>query len=287
MLNVIVNPKVRNIKKLIAEIDRRFRERNVAFRFFYSNKVGDAAKYARSLTAAGQTELVAVGGDGTVNEVLSGMTDPSAVILGIIPAGSGNDFAAAAGIPCGAKAIDVVLDAEPRYTDYIECGTRRSLNIAGTGMDVEILLRRERMKSGSKRGRYFRSLLATLLHYRGSRLAVTADGETREYNAMIAAVCNGKQLGGGIPLCPAAEIDDGLMELVVVDCPPRRKLLSSLIRLMRGQLLEMPITHHISCRDACVSSPDGEIFVQYDGEIVREEALRARLVSGALRIRRR
>lgn len=99
MLNVIVNPQVRKLKKLVAEIDAKCRDRGVPCRFFYSSKRGDARKYARSLTAAGQTELVVVGGDGTVNEVLSGVADPGAVTLGIIPAGTGNDFAAAAKIP--------------------------------------------------------------------------------------------------------------------------------------------------------------------------------------------
>ena len=136
MLNVIVNPKVHKMKKLVAEVDRRFKERGATCRFFYSSKRGDARKYAHSLTAAGQTELVVIGGDGTVNEVLSGMVDPSAVTLGIIPAGTGNDFASVAGIPLGAKAVDVILDGEAQPTDYIECGTRRSLNIAGTGMDT-------------------------------------------------------------------------------------------------------------------------------------------------------
>lgn len=284
MLNVIVNSKVRNMKKLVAEIDRRIREHGAACRFFYSAKRGDAGKYARSLTAAGQTELLVVGGDGTVNEAVSGLYDPSAVKLGIIPAGTGNDFAEAVGIPHGAKAVELVFSQEAKLTDYIECGTRRSLNIAGTGIDVEILRRCERMKHGGRKGKYFRSLLATLFGYRGSKLCVTVGGETREYNALIAAVCNGKYLGGGIPLCPVAEVDDGQMELIVVDCPPRRKLLPALLRMMRGKLLSETETHHIPCRTASVLSPEGKLFVQYDGEIFEEEALNACLVSGRLRI---
>ena len=89
MLNVIVNPNIRKMEKLVAEVDSRFKERGVACRFFYSARRGDARKYAQSLTAAGQTELVVMGGDGTVNDVLSGMADPSVVRLGIIPAGTG------------------------------------------------------------------------------------------------------------------------------------------------------------------------------------------------------
>lgn len=284
MFNVIVNPKIRKIEKLVAEVERRFKERGEACRFFYSSKRGDARKYAHSLTAVGQTDLIVIGGDGMVNEVLSGMTDPGTVRLGIIPAGTGNDFASTARIPTGLKAVDLILDGDASETDYIECGTRRALNIAGAGMDVEILRRCENMKRGGRKGKYFRSLIATLFRYRGCKLAVTVNGETREYNAMIAAVCNGKCLGGGIPLCPVAEVDDGLMELVVVHCPTRGKLLGALTRLMRGKLLDEPITDHISCRAASVVSPDGKLCVQYDGEIIEDDALNAYLVSGKLRV---
>ena len=283
MLNIIVNPKARKAEKLVRETDARLKEAGAEHRFFYSHKHGDAIKYAHSLTAAGQTELIALGGDGTVNEVLSGAADPARLTLGIIPAGTGNDFASAFGIPMGVKALDLILNTEPKPTDYLECGTRRSLNIAGTGIDVEILRRCERSK-GSKKGRYFRSLLFTLLHYRGTKLIVSANGETREYTAMIAAACNGRQLGNGIPLCPVAEVDDGQMELIVVDCPPRGKLLPMLLKMLRGKLLELPVTHRVSCREAHISAPEGKLFVQFDGEILEEDALGVRLMGGGLRV---
>lgn len=202
-----------------------------------------------------------------------------------MPAGTGNDFAVAAGIPSRMKALELYLNGVPRPVDYIECGTRRSMNIAGTGIDVEVLRRCERMKYGTRRGKYFRALVACLLRYRGTKLRVTVNGETKEYTALIAAVCNGTQFGGGIPLCPAAEIDDGQLELVIVDCPPLRKLVPELIRLMRGKLLTRPITHHIPCAGAVIEG-DGNIFVQYDGEICEEGALNAKIVRGALKLYR-
>ena len=286
MFNVIVNCHARNCKKIAAEIEKKFRARGIAYRMFYTERTGDAEKYARSLTQAGGREFLVVGGDGTLNEVVSGLSDPSSCTLGLIPAGTGNDFAAAVGIPRGVRALDLILDGEPRPVDYIECGTRRSINIVGTGIDVEILRRCAAMKHGTNKGKYFRSLVATLFHYRGTKLTVTTGGETKEYFALIAAVCNGRQLGGGIPLCPAARADDGQLELVVVDSPKRRKLLFELIRLMRGKLLERPITHHIPCSEAVISSPDGPIFVQYDGEIAQADALNAHLVSGKLKMYR-
>ncbi len=285
MLNVIVNQQARRVKKLVAKTEERLTAAGVAYRVFYTDKPGAAMKYARSLSAAGGTEFLVVGGDGTVNEVLSGLTDPAACTLAMLPAGTGNDFAAAAGIPVGLRALDLYFNGVPRPVDYIECGTRRSMNIAGTGIDVEILRRCQRMKHGTNKGKYFRALVACLLRYRGTKVRVTVNGETREYTALIAAVCNGTRLGGGIPLCPPAKIDDGQLELVIVDCPPLRTLVPELVRLMRGKLLTRPIAHHIPCSGAVIEG-EGNIFVQYDGEICEEGALNARIVSGALKLYR-
>lgn len=285
MLNVIVNQQARRVKKLVAKTEERLTAAGVAYRVFYTDKPGAAMKYARSLSAAGGTEFLVVGGDGTVNEVLSGLTDPAACTLAMLPAGTGNDFAAAAGIPVGLRALNLYFNGVPRPVDYIECGTRRSMNIAGTGIDVEILRRCQRMKHGTNKGKYFRALVACLLRYRGTKVRVTVNGETREYTALIAAVCNGTRLGGGIPLCPPAKIDDGQLELVIVDCPPLRTLVPELVRLMRGKLLTRPIAHHIPCSGAVIEG-EGNIFVQYDGEICEEGALNARIVSGALKLYR-
>ena len=285
MLNVIVNQQARRVEKLVAKTEERLTAAGVAYRVFYTDKPGAAMKYARSLSAAGGTEFLVVGGDGTVNEVLSGLTDPAACTLAMLPAGTGNDFAAAAGIPVGLRALDLYFNGVPRPVDYIECGTRRSMNIAGTGIDVEILRRCQRMKHGTNKGKYFRALVACLLRYRGTKVRVTVNGETREYTALIAAVCNGTRLGGGIPLCPPAKIDDGQLELIIVDCPPLRTLVPELVRLMRGKLLTRPIAHHIPCSGAVIEG-EGNIFVQYDGEICEEGALNARIVSGALKLYR-
>lgn len=285
VLNVIVNRMVRRVDRLVAQIETRLKSEGVVYRIFYTDKEGAAIKYGRSLSAAGGKEFLIVGGDGTINEVLTGLVDPSVCTIAIIPAGSGNDFAAAANIPLRAKALDTYFHGTPTAVDYIECGTRRSMNIVGTGIDVDILRRCGRIKFGSPKGKYFRALLSSLIHYKGTKLRVTVNGRTQEYRALIAAVCNGKQLGGGIPLCPPARIDDGQLELVIVDCPPRYKFPFELIRLMRGKLLKRPIAHHVACKDALVEG-DGALFVQYDGEICEERSLNARVVSGGLKLYR-
>ena len=124
-----------------------------------------------------------------------------------------------------------------------------------------------------------------MIKYRGCGLTASANGVTVSKNALIAAVCNGRQLGGGIPLCPPAKIDDGMLELVVVDCPKRSRLLGALIMFMRGKLLDLPFAKRITCEAASIV-PHEKCVAQYDGELFETNALNARIVSGVLKFYR-
>ncbi len=287
MLDLIVYQKSLNKKgrKLLAAIESALKANGEEYRIHVATREGEAIGLAQSLTRDGAEKLVAFGGDGTLNEVVNGICDPARCVLGLIPAGTGNDFSTAAKIPKGIAALDLILKGEPKPTDYIQFDDgKRSINIAGMGIDVDILQRVARKKRGGK-SKYFFSLLSSLMHYKAIGLDVSADGgETVHYQSLIACVCNGSQLGGGIPMCPDAVIDDGKMELVVADCPPRRKIPGALIKLMRGKVLALPITHRVSCTSARITMPEGSFLAQYDGEIKECESLTATIVSGKLKM---
>lgn len=284
MFRLIVNPNAGRgkKKKQYRRVLARMRERGLAFSVCETHARGEAKELARQACEAGE-DVIVVGGDGTLHEALNGFCNFERCALGLIPLGTGNDFAAAAKIPEDpVRAVDLIADGAPQFTEYMQMPQGvRGINVIGTGIDVEILRRCEGMRYGSRKGRYFRALVASLLSYRGEKVRVTVDGESREYTALIAALCNGTRLGGGIPLCPPARYDDGRLELVVVECPPFAKLLPELVRLMRGKLLTRPITHHIACTEATLT---GGGYVQYDGEIVGQETLHAHIVRGGLKM---
>lgn len=287
MLHVLVNSYAVGKKggALVCEIEKRLEAAGIPHRIFNSGREGGIGEYVRDKSAAGETQFVAVGGDGTLNELLSNLADPTVCEIGLIPAGTGNDFAAAAKIPKGIKALDFILEGKSAFVDYIECGDgHRSMNIAGLGIDVDILLRRINARNEGKKMSYFKSLKKSLKEYRGIKVRVTADGETRECNTMIAAVCNGSRLGGGLRLCPAAKIDDGKLGLVLVDYPEKH-ILRELFALVRGKLLERKITHYTECTEVEIL-PEQPESVQYDGEVYPTGALRAKVVSGKLRMYR-
>lgn len=285
MINLIVSPRALRGKggRLLERVRARLRAAGREVSLFLTQKKGEAGEIARQITAEGESTIVAMGGDGTLNDVLCGIVRLEACRLGLIPAGTGNDFAAAAGIPRGAAALDLILGGEAVYTDYLEFGDgRRSLNIAGIGIDADILQRCERMKV---RGRikYFLGLLSSLRHYRGNTIRLELNGTVREYHSMIAAFCNGRQLGGGIPICPPAVLDDGKMDLVLVEYPDRRKILGALIKLMRGKVLSLPFAHHVLCERVSVV-PSVPEMAQYDGELYPAERMDASIVTGKLRM---
>lgn len=286
MLHLIVNPNTKKSETVLKETESRLKEAGAAYDVFFSREREDIASEVARLTREGETTVVAVGGDGTLNEVLSGISDPQRTVLGLIPAGTGNDFANKAGIPYGAEAVDLLLHAEPKFTDFLDCGEgKRSLNIAGLGIDVDILERRERKKAAGKKMSYFSSLLRSLVKYKSVRMRIVADGAEKDYSVLIAAACNGSLFGGGIPICPPAVIDDGKIDLIAVDCPKRIALPVYLVKLMRGKLQTCKIYHHVLCEEAEIF-PEGTEHVQLDGELVPARSLKVKAVSGILRMYR-
>ncbi len=271
--------------KLHEKIKERLDREKIPYVFSVTKDKEESKLLAAKYSAEEDAVVVVVGGDGMLNVVLSGV-DPERCTLGLIPAGTGNDFAETAKIPHGLDALDILLKGEPKYTDYLAFSDgRRSLNIAGLGIDVDILTRCERMKHLHAKSKYFLSLLVSLVKFRGIRMKVTANGKSEEGNFLIAAVCNGKQLGGGIRMCPTAVLDDGKAELVYVECPKRHKLLGALIRLMQGKVLSLPITRHVSCEEAELEIAP-PFTVQYDGELYETSEFRVKCIHNKLKMYR-
>lgn len=287
MLDLIIKPQNRKGQLTLKRVEKRLREANVSYEVHYTEGKGDAQRIARTLTENGRCDLVVIGGDGSLNDVLTGMKDPSKCRLGLIPSGTGNDFAVSAGIPSGEAALGLILKGEPKPTDYIDFSDgRRSLNIAGMGIDVDILLRCEKMKGFHDKSKYFLSLLASLRKYEGVTLQIEADGKEFQEKVLIAALCNGRQLGGGIPMCPKADITDAKMDLVFISCPKRSQYLGALIKLMQGKVLTLPFAKHILCERAAVT-PASPAVAQYDGELYQTASMQATLQKGGLLLYRK
>lgn len=270
MFHIILNPVAgkKKAQNNFCAVEKVLKERGIPYEAHQSKAIGDAKRIAEELTKNGATDLIVLGGDGTLHEVLNGLLDPSVCRLGLIPSGTGNDFAGKIGMPMDAEqAILKILESEARPTDYLQVGDIRCMNVAGLGIDVDVL---ERCHRGKMKGKpkYVLSLLCSLLCFKGYKVTVEVNGETFTRQTLLAAACNGAQLGGGIPICPVAEVDDGKLDVIVVDCLGGIfKIIRAFMFLMKGGILEYPAAKHyvcervrFTCEDTDASQSDGEVY---------------------------
>ena len=282
--HIISNPVAGKNKasKNLNEVETLLKAYDVQYETHISQGERDATRIARELTSAGATELIAVGGDGTLHEVLNGIEDPSSCNLGLIPSGTGNDFAEHIGLPLQTRdALSVILDGEAKSTDYLDVGGVRCMNVAGLGMDVDVL---ERCKKGKMKGKlkYLLSLVQSLFAFKGYNVEIQSEGVTQTRDVLIAAACNGEQFGGGIKICPVADSTDGKLNAIIVDCiGGKMKIIKAFMQLMKGKILEYPAATHFTCeklrflpKNPCTVQLDGELYTDLDFTVTLQKGLR-------------
>ena len=282
MLHIIYNPisgKKRAAKNVV-EVEKILQARGVEYEVHETCEAHDGERIARDLTGRGETDIVVLGGDGTLHEVLNGLVDPFVCKIGLIPSGTGNDFATCVGLPLDVtKATEIILSGEAKDTDYIQVDDRRCMNVGGIGMDVDVL---ERCLRGKMRGKlkYFISLVKSVFAFKGYPVTVVIDGKEEKHNALLVDVCNGKVYGGGIPICPKAEVADGKISAMIVDnIKGKFALIKALITLMKGKMLEYPKTTYCLC-DEVIIKPEVACVSQLDGELYPDLKFHAKIKTG-------
>lgn len=200
-----------------------------------SRDAADFDAQIRRTVSEGSRRLLVAGGDGSLHaaiQVLAG-TD---CVLGIVPAGRGNDLARALGIPLDpAKAIDVAIGAAPRRIDLGVFDGRYFAGVAAIGFDGEVArFVQERAALGRGPLVYPYAVVRTLLGFRPPRFRIEHDAGVEEGLGMMAAVANSPCYGGGMQIAPDACLDDGLLDLVFVRSVGKLRLLGLFPRVYRG-----------------------------------------------------
>ena len=251
--------------------------------FLRTESPGHAEVLASQAALSGADAVISVGGDGTSLEVARGLIGKKAV-LGIIPAGTGNDLIKTLGIPRDLnKALEVALNGKARAVDAAKVNNRLFLNVAGVGFDVRVLDETERFKK-HMRGLlpYLCGLVCAIAHHKPVHVRVITDGEEKELDALICAVANGRYIGGGIPICPDASVEDGLLDVVLLRDSPRWKLPPYLPGLMGKRILKFGITTRVKAKKVEIFCPGAR--VQVDGEIAPMDHVVFEVLPGALRV---
>lgn len=285
MIHFIVNPKANRgkVKKKVVTIEKLLTEREIEYVIHYTTAKGVATELAKEYSKEPDSVVVAVGGDGTVNEVLNGL-DVTNAKFGIIPSGSGNDFITAAGIPTDPeKALDLILYGEAKPTDFMVCGGVRGINIIGTGIDVDILKRCRTFKILKGKLQYLVSLIISLLKFEFYKFFIEENGEKVEKEGLIVAVGNGSQFGGGIKMCPKAEIDDGELDYVLAGKLKKSKIPGAFIKLMQGKILEQDFTTFKRCERVKIEF-EKPVTIQIDGELYDNIDFDVSIVKGGINV---
>ena len=270
--------------KAMEGLEAALREKNVEYRVFRTERPGHGTELAAKLASDPEDLAVAaVGGDGTAGEVAAGLSGTDKP-MAIIPAGTGNDFIKSVGIPNDPRrALDILLTCAPQPTDTGEVNGEFFLNVCGTGFDVTVLDYAEAEKA-KHRGLtpYLLGLVKANFHYRSVRLKITDETGVTEGRFLVCTVANGRFIGGGIPICPAADPSDGLLDLVLVRHVPRRRIPLYLPGLMMGRDLTFRITTHRRVRS--VTFEGEKLRVNIDGEIRTMDGAEFRIRPGSLRL---
>jgi YegS/Rv2252/BmrU family lipid kinase len=260
--------------------------------------VGHASELARQAAAAGYQTVVALGGDGTVNEVINGLlaeggADPQ-VTLGIIPGEKGNDLARTLGIPFDyaeacrrlikGKRVSIDL-GKITYTHGDGEAQRYFINVAGLGFDSEVVRRiTPRLRAlSSPTIRYLSSLLITLATYENRDVRIMIDGEELRQRAFSVVICIGRYFGGGMQIAPGAIPDDGLFDVIVIGDLTKREILANLPRVYKGTHLSHPKVGLYRARKIRVETQE-RTLLQADGELLGETPTAFEIIPQAIRV---
>lgn len=293
-LDLFVNPIAGRgrAKRRIAAIEALFREAGVNTNTRLTTGVRDLEATVAERAAAGAKAVVIVGGDGSIHEAVNGLlTAGTHTALGIVPCGTGNDFAKAAEIPLDWRTATMLLadriagGAPARHIDAGRMNGRYFANGAGVGLDAKItaIAHGYRLPIGDLV--YLVAIFRALLDGIATPELVIR-GESFEHRGplTLANVASGPWVGGMFPIAPDAKNDDGAFDLVYVDPVTRRRVAALLPKLMRGEHLGEPEIHHRRTQRLTIESAEPTPW-HLDGEAQPPaDYFEVEVLAGALRL---
>jgi len=288
-IRIVVNPisgQGRRPQDDIVELERIFADYGIKSQVICLQMRQQATLLAREAVTEGFDMVVAVGGDGTINEVVCGLVN-SEVPLGIVPAGSGNGLARAFGIPLKIRqACRTIIQGRTREVDVGKMNDRFFLGVAGIGYDALVSKLFEN-RWGKRRGLlpYFHTAFRAFLQYKAIPVRLQLGDRNLEVVPLLVTVANTAQFGGGAVIAPQAKPDDGLFDVCIIRDLSFLKALFHWPKLFTGRI-DLMSQLSVYQTDSLEISSDLTVPVHVDGEYVGESThLRVTLLPSALRIR--
>ena len=292
----IVNPaagKGKDPEALIERIKKACREKATDFEIYVTAKAGDATEFVKKKceSAIEKLRFFSCGGDGTNNEVISGVMGFECAEVGFVPDGTGNDFIKCFDNPENFTDIEAQLNGESEEIDIISCNDRHIMNIMNIGFDCEVVRRTTKIKRipiVSKSMAYILGVVGELISKAGAKMKVSLDGgKPEEKELLLATFSNGRYYGGGFNAAPKARLRDGLMDVCLVKNISRTKFIGLVSHYRSGDYLDLEkfkkIVEFSRCSEATLEF-ENEQSVCIDGELFEGKTFTLKLLPRALKI---
>ena len=295
-LVLIANPNAGRgtVDKALPGIESVLTEANLSYRIVRTTHPGHATEAARQAMRDGERYLVAVGGDGTVHEVVNGMVEnggPVAAdaVLGVVAAGSGCDFVRSFGLPPDAEqaaarlAGDLVRPIDVGTVTCADGNTRCFVNIAEVGLGAAVVAKAAGLGRFLGGARYAAGFWLTLPRFRPAAVRLDANGQYRAWRAFNVVVANCRFYGGGMQISPNSDPGDCLLDVLVMT-GPKSDSFTTLPKVYKGA--HLPHRNIAELRAAQLSIEAEPCFqVEADGELLGTTPASFGLIPGALRLK--
>jgi diacylglycerol kinase (ATP) len=252
-----------------------------------SSSPGDAEEIAFQGAMARYDPIVAVGGDGTLQEVVNGvMRSQRRPAIGIVPAGSGNDLARSLRLPADpAELARGLWSGVSGEIDMAMCNGRYFLNVGGVGLDTEVAMAVNRRSGRFSSGRlpYILHGIAELSRYRNPEFSLQLDDQVMSISSTLVVVANARFFAGGMMICPDADLTDGLLDVCLAGDLTRMEALTLLPRLFYGGHVHHPKVSFHKVSRVRIDASQG-LEVQLDGEVIGALPAEFRVDRRALRV---
>jgi len=291
---IIANPvsgrgRARRTGERVADL---LHERGVYVDLMMSGAPGDCERLAREALARGVRQVAACGGDGTVHEVVNGLTNSDAV-LGIVPCGRGNDLVRALGLSSDVEdVVNTLVHGVDRAIDLGKVGDRFFATVASLGFDTAVAQRMRTQGTGFltralKVGgtvSYGLTVLRTLVGYRSPIVRLRGDFGVFEGRILLAATANAPFYGSGVKIAPDAMVDDGVLDVCIVADVSRWTVLRMFLRAYSGAHVGHSAVRVVQTRTLQIESDD-PLWIFADGEPMCEIPAKIEVVPGALKVK--
>lgn len=264
---LIVNPEAgsRTTMKALPDIERLLRDRNMDYEFHFTKEPGHATELVREIGSEFDV-IVSVGGDGTINEIINGMPEIDKP-MGILPIGTGNDFARSCSMKPGdlEAAVETLLAHDVKEIDTGVANGRRFVNVMGLGFEGRANDIGKMLPFLHGTPKYLIAIGGTYLTYRKMPLKIKFNDVEIDEKVFLMSIGNGWNVGGGLQLTPKAKLDDGMFDICYIQNITRWRILQVFAKLYDGTIDQVEEYESYQTKELHIVS-DRPIPAHVDGE---------------------